>query len=196
MRGLNQCFLNIGDNSSEAVRSRSQIKYRWISEMLDGVTHTASTDYKLSGFDRIATSPVMGKFLCFGIVLAAFLVAMLVMMPFMGIAKMIPTLLSGPIAATLSGWNVHPWITSIFSVLMPNVLYFCISMASFVFGVQLIFGFLEEIGFLARAAYQFDGILSKLGLHGKAVCPILMGFGCTIGGTCGTRVLDNWGQRM
>lgn len=60
-------------------------------------------------------------------------------------------------------------------------------MASFVFG------FLEEIGFLARAAYQFDGVLSKLGLQGKAICPVLMGFGCTIGGT---RVMDNWGQRM
>ena len=58
------------------------------------------------------------------------------------------------------------------------------------------FGFLEEIGFLARAAYQFDGVLSKLGLQGKAICPMLMGFGCTIGGTCGTRVMDNWGQRM
>jgi ferrous iron transport protein B len=65
-----------------------------------------------------------------------------------------------------------------------------------VFGINLVFGFLEEIGFLARAAYQFDGVLSKLGLQGKAICPILMGFGCTIGGTCGTRVMDNWGQRM
>ena len=39
-------------------------------------------------------------------------------------------------------------------------------------------------------------MLSKLGLQGKAICPMLMGFGCTIGGTCGTRVMDNWGQRM
>ena len=65
-----------------------------------------------------------------------------------------------------------------------------------VFGVNLVFGYLEEIGFLARAAYQFDSLLSGLGLQGKAICPILMGFGCTIGGTCGTRVMDNWGQRM
>ena len=69
-------------------------------------------------------------------------------------------------------------------------------MSGFVFGVNLVFGYLEEIGFLARAAYQFDGLLSGLGLQGKAICPILMGFGCTIGGTCGTRVMDNWGQRM
>ncbi len=188
--------INVNADSAEDVHSQSQAKYNWISELLEGVIKNPSADYKLSRFDRIATSPVKGKLLCFGIVLAAFLVAFVVMMPFMGIGSMIPALLSEPIASALNGWNVHPWITSIFSVLIPNVLFFCISMASFVFGVQLVFGFLEEIGFLARAAYQFDGIFSKLGLQGKAVCPILMGFGCTIGGTCGTRVLDNWGQRM
>ena len=69
-------------------------------------------------------------------------------------------------------------------------------MAAFVLGVNIVFGFLEEVGFLARAAYQFDGALSKLGLQGKAVAPILMGMGCTIGGASGTRVMDNWGQKM
>ncbi len=48
----------------------------------------------------------------------------------------------------------------------------------------------------APLAYQFDGVLSKLGLQGKAVAPILMGLECTIGSTTGTRVMDNWGQRM
>ena len=182
--------------SAEAVLAQSKAKYRWIGAMLDGVTHTASPDYKLAKFDRIATSPVKGKLLCFGVVLAAFLVAMVVMAPFMGVGQMIPTLLNEPITTLLTGWNVHPWLVSIFSMMLPNVLYFTISMASFVFGVNLVFGFLEEIGFLARAAYQFDGVLSKLGLQGKAICAMLMGFGCTIGGTCGTRVMDNWGQRM
>jgi len=176
--------------------AQSEAKYKWVAQMLDGVTRTAAPDYKLSKFDRIATSPVKGKLLCFGIVLVAFLVAMIVMLPFMGIGQMIPATLSEPIADLLNGWNVHPWLVSIFSLMLPNVLFFSISMASFVFGVNLVFGFLEEIGFLARAAYQFDGVLSKLGLQGKAICPVLMGFGCTIGGACGTRVMDNWGQRM
>lgn len=185
-----------GGTSAQAVLSQSQEKFLWIGDMLRGVTHTASPEYRLSKFDRIATSPVLGKFLCLGVVLAAFLVAMLVCIPFMGIGQMIPQLLYGPISSLLNSWNVHPWLVSVFAMMLPNVLYFTISMASFVFGVNLVFGFLEEIGFLARAAYQFDGILSRLGLQGKAICPVLMGFGCTIGGTCGTRVMDNWGQRM
>ncbi len=182
--------------SRETVLSRSREKYRWIGAVLEGVTRTAAPEYRLSGFDRVATSPVLGKILCLSVVLAAFLVAMFVCVPVMSVARMIPQVLYGPVSSLLTGWNVHPWLVSVFSMMLPNVLYFTLSMAGFVFGVSLSFGFLEEIGFLARAAYQFDGMLSRLGLQGKAICPVLMGFGCTIGGACGTRVMDNWGQRM
>ena len=184
------------DKTAHALKADGNAKYNWISRMLDGVTTSKTEKYKLSKFDRIAISPVKGKIVSIGIVFLAFLVAMFICIPFMSAASMIPKLLNQPVADLLNGWNVHPWLVSIFSLIIPNVLYFSIAMASFVFGVNLVFGFLEEIGFLARAAYQFDGVLSKLGLQGKAVAPILMGFGCTIGGTCGTRVMDNWGQKM
>ena len=178
------------------VKADSKAKFEWVDALLSDVTQTEQKVYKMSRFDRIMTRPILGKILCIGVVLLAFLVAMLIMIPFMGVGQMIPTILHDPVDKLLTGWNVHPWLVSIFSTMLPNVLYFTISMASFVFGVNIVFGFLEETGFLARAAYQFDGLLSKLGLQGKAICPMLMGFGCTIGGACGTRVMDNWGQRM
>ncbi len=171
-------------------------KYDWISSMLEGVTQASDKDYSLSKFDRVLLRPVLGKAVTIGIILVGFLVAMLVMSPFMGVAGMLPKALGTPIADFLNGLGVHPWLVSVFSLLIPNTIYFCISMAAFVFGVNLVFGFLEEVGFLARAAYQFDGALSKLGLQGKAVAPILMGMGCTIGGASGTRVMDSWGQKM
>ena len=178
------------------VQAESEAKYRWIQSMLAGVTHSEQKHFELSKRDKRLLSPIRGKFACFGTILVGFLAAMIICFPLMGIGSMIPQLLNKPIANLLNGWNVHPWLVSIFSIILPNTLYFCIAMSGFVFGVNLVFGYLEEIGFLARAAYQFDGLLSGLGLQGKAICPILMGFGCTIGGTCGTRVMDNWGQRM
>ena len=178
------------------VQAESEAKYRWIRSMLADVTHFEQKHFELSKRDKRLLSPIRGKFACFGTILVGFLAAMIICFPLMGIGSMIPQLLNKPIADLLNGWNVHPWLVSIFSIILPNTLYFCIAMSGFVFGVNLVFGYLEEIGFLARAAYQFDGLLSGLGLQGKAICPILMGFGCTIGGTCGTRVMDNWGQRM
>ncbi len=178
------------------VQAESEAKYRWIQSMLAGVTHSEQKHFELSKRDKRLLSPIRGRFACFGTILVGFLAAMIICFPLMGIGSMIPQLLNKPIANLLNGWNVHPWLVSIFSIILPNTLYFCIAMSGFVFGVNLVFGYLEEIGFLARAAYQFDSLLSGLGLQGKAICPILMGFGCTIGGTCGTRVMDNWGQRM
>ena len=182
--------------ASGDVQAESEAKYRWIQSMLAGVTHSEQKHFELSKRDKRLLSPIRGKFACFGTILVGFLAAMIICFPLMGIGSMIPQLLNKPIANLLNGWNVHPWLVSIFSIILPNTLYFCIAMSGFVFGVNLVFGYLEEIGFLARAAYQFDSLLSGLGLQGKAICPILMGFGCTIGGTCGTRVMDNWGQRM
>ena len=172
------------------------LKYAWIDEILEDVTEASGKDYSLSKFDKMLLKPFWGKVVTICIILVGFLAAMLIMSPFMGVAGMLPGLLGTPIASLLNGIHVHPWLVSVFSLLIPNTLYFCISMAAFVFGVNIVFGFLEEIGFLARAAYQFDGALSKLGLQGKAVAPILMGMGCTIGGASGTRVMDNWGQKM
>ena len=183
-------------SAAESVQAESEAKYQWIGDVLEGVTHSEQKQYELSKRDRRLLSPILGKFLCFGTIVLGFLVAMLICFPLMGFGSMIPQLLNKPIADLLNGWNVHPWLVSIFSIILPNTLYFCVAMSGFVFGVNLVFGYLEEIGFLARAAYQFDSLLSGLGLQGKAICPILMGFGCTIGGTCGTRVMDNWGQRM
>jgi ferrous iron transport protein B len=164
--------------------------------MLQGVTDNKKNSFRLDKWDKILLSPVKGKIICIAVVFLGFLAAMMICIPFMGIGSMLPGLMNKPIADFLNGLNVHPWLVSIFSLLIPNTLYFALSMAAFVFGVNIVFGFLEEIGFLARTAYQFDNVLSKLGLQGKAVAPLLMGFGCTIGGASGTRVMDNWGQRM
>lgn len=185
-----------GISGEKDVRKAVKAKYDWIDRMLDGVVLKKDAHYALNRWDRLLLSPVKGKIVCIGVVLVGFLAAMMICIPFMGVGSMLPGLMNKPIADLLNGLNVHPWLVSIFSLLIPNTLYFSMSMAAFVFGVNIVFGFLEEIGFLARTAYQFDNVLSKLGLQGKAVAPMLMGLGCTIGGTSGTRVMDNWGQKM
>ncbi|MCR4896963.1 MAG: ferrous iron transport protein B [Lachnospiraceae bacterium] len=182
--------------NADQILSGVKEKYSWIESLLEGVSKSAGEDYQVKGFDKLLLRPILGKVMTLLVILVGFLAAMFIMAPFMSVAGMLPGLLGKPIADFLTGLHVHPWLVSIFSLLIPNTFYFCISMAAFVFGVNVVFGFLEEIGFLARAAYQFDGALSKLGLQGKAVAPILMGMGCTIGGASGTRVMDNWGQKM
>ena len=80
--------------------------------------------------------------------------------------------------------------------MLANVLYFALMMASFVLGITLGFNLMEETGYLARISFLFDHTMSKVGLQSKTIIPFFMGLGCTIAGTTGTRVIDNWGQRV
>lgn len=56
--------------------------------------------------------------------------------------------------------------------------------------------FLEDTGYLARAAFLMDRLLHRFGLHGKSFVPLMTGFGCSIPGVMATRTLDNERDRL
>ncbi len=171
-------------------------EYAWISNLLKDVVTGASTEYKLNKFDKIATGRFSGKITSCIAILLAFLSSMIVATPLMSISSLIPTIFGPLLESAMSALHIHAFIASIVSVLIPNTVYFAFSMAGFVFGVNFVFCFLEDVGYIARVAYVFDGLMSKLGVQGKSICPMIMGFGCTIGGATGARVIDNYGQRL
>ena len=70
-------------------------------------------------------------------------------------------------------------------VFLPNIfiLFMCIS-------------FLEDSGYMARAAFLTDRVMHLLGLHGKAFIPMLMGFGCNAPAIMATRTLESERDRI
>jgi ferrous iron transport protein B len=60
----------------------------------------------------------------------------------------------------------------------------------------LILGFLEDTGYLARAAFLTDRWMHMIGLHGKSFMPILMSFGCNVPGVLGTRIIESRRARL
>lgn len=182
--------------NGDAVAS-AEDKIAFIDTLLDGVLTTSKTSADAySKFDRIALSPVKGKIMAFGIILGIFLLSMI----FAGVTAGIPSLLLTHIAEILRKFmanaGVHPLLISLICDVLVNVLYFALMMASFVLGITLGFNLMEETGYLARISFLFDHTMSKVGLQGKTIMPFFMGLGCTIAGTTGTRVVDNWGQRV
>lgn len=171
-------------------------KFAIIHNLLKTAVNSSNVKPVLSKFDRIATSRVWGKPLAVGVMLLAFMVSMILAMPLMLIGSSLPGLLSEPLYNLLSGISIPDFITSFVSQLVPNIISFAFSMCGFVMAVTFIFSAIEEIGYMARMAFVFDSLMAKLGLQGKSICAFLMGFGCTIGGAAGTRVIDNWGQRL
>ena len=65
-------------------------------------------------------------------------------------------------------------------VFLPNILilYFFIS-------------FLEDSGYMARAAFIMDKIMHRMGLHGKSFIPLIMGFGCNVPAIMATRMIED-----
>lgn len=56
--------------------------------------------------------------------------------------------------------------------------------------------FLEDTGYLARAAYMMDRFMHFLGLHGKSFLPLFLGFGCNVPAIMGTRVIGSQSGRL
>lgn len=50
---------------------------------------------------------------------------------------------------------------------------------------------LEDTGYLPRAGYLMDGLMHKIGLHGKSVIPFILGYGCSVPAVMATRILDS-----
>jgi len=56
----------------------------------------------------------------------------------------------------------------------------------FLFGL----GILEDIGYLPRIAFLMDSLMHRIGLHGKAIVPFILGYGCNVPAVMSTRALD------
>jgi len=55
---------------------------------------------------------------------------------------------------------------------------------------------LEDIGYLPRAGYLADGLMHRIGLHGKSVIPFILGYGCSVPAVMATRILDSRRDRF
>lgn len=70
-------------------------------------------------------------------------------------------------------------------VFLPNILilYFCIS-------------FMEDSGYMARAAFIMDKLMHRIGLHGKSFIPLIMGFGCNVPAIMSSRSIESRSSRI
>jgi len=99
---------------------------------------------------------------------------------------------------------LNPFIDSIDSVLIKTIITWTLDGINA--GLQIAFpyiavfyillSFLEDTGYLPRMAYLLDRVMHKLHLHGKAVVPMMLGFGCSVPAILATRILPNKKDRI
>lgn len=172
-------------------------KFKWIEKLLkNSVKKPANKQGRMTRFDRIATSRIWGKPIAIGIIILGLILSMVIAIPIMGVFQNISQIVTVQLSAGLAAMGAPKVIISLLCYGVLTAVTFALMMVSFVFGISLVFGFIEEIGYMARISFVFDSTMSKLGLQGKAIMPFLVSFGCNIGGVSGSRVIDSWGQRV
>ena len=62
--------------------------------------------------------------------------------------------------------------------------------------LYLFISFMEDSGYMARAAFIMDRLMHKMGLHGKSFIPLIMGFGCNVPAVMATRTVESRRSRL
>jgi len=100
---------------------------------------------------------------------------------------------------------VQAWVTAtmppgpLTSLLVDGVIAGVGNVVVFVPQIALLFlfiGLLEDLGYLARAAFVIDRVMRAVGLHGKAFVPMLSGFSCAVPAVMATRTLESRTDRL
>ena len=97
--------------------------------------------------------------------------------------------LTGVVDTALTNWNVN---AAVHSLVIDGIFTGVGSVLSFLPIIVVLFFFLsilEDTGYMARVAFVMDQLLRKIGLSGRSIVPMLMGFGCSVPAIMSTRTL-------
>ena len=99
--------------------------------------------------------------------------------------------LTGVVDTALTSWNVN---AAVHSLVIDGIFTGVGSVLSFLPIIVVLFFFLsmlEDTGYMARVAFVMDKLLRRIGLSGRSIVPMLIGFGCTVPGVMASRTLPS-----
>ena len=167
-------------------------KYDFIGEIIGEVLlHKQRQDVLTEKADAVLTSRIWGIPVFLGIMALTFLLTFTVGDWLKGWLELAIDWLSGVVSNGLIAVNASAVITSL---VVDGIIAGVGTIVTFLPNILILFlclALLEDSGYMARVAYVMEGIMSHLGLSGKAFIPMLLGFGCTVPAIMASRALEN-----
>lgn len=171
-----------------------EYRHRFAVEVYNACLTQAPTQLETRSdrYDKILTHRILG--------LPIFMVVMWLLFNFVNTVGAIP-----------QGWiedgftALQAWVVTVIpegqlqSLISDGIIAGVGAVLSFIPLILLLFlgiSFLEDTGYMARAAFVIDRVMRACGLHGKSFIPLLLGFGCSVPSVMGARILDNYKDRM
>lgn len=167
-------------------------KYDFISEIIDEVLlHKQKQDMFTEKVDKVLTSKIWGIPVFLGIMAVTFFLTFTVGDWIKGWFELGIDFISNAVTAGLAAINAGDVVTSL---VVDGIIAGVGTIVTFLPNILILFlclALLEDSGYMARVAYVMEGIMSRLGLSGKAFIPMLLGFGCTVPAIMASRALEN-----
>jgi ferrous iron transport protein B len=172
-------------------------RYAWIQQTLRAAVRRPGVPPAALGdrVDRVATHPFWGLLLLMGVLAVVFWLTYALAWP---IVDWLDTAVGGSVArwarGALSGAPAR-----VCGLLVDGVMGGAGSVLLFLPILVVLFavlGALEDVGYLARAAYVTDRFMSWMGLRGRSFLPLFLGFGCNVPAILCARIVEGRRQRL
>jgi len=191
---LQEARLRLASNGIKVPACETKVRYGWIRTQLDGIlTRRETQELTFSDrFDKITTHKVWGLMI---FVLLMFLVFQGIFTwaePFMNLVADGQGWISDAVSASMPPGTFR-------SLLVDGIIAGVGGVIIFLPQIILLFTFIaimEDCGYMARAAFLMDKLMTRIGLSGKSFLPLMSSFACAIPGVMATRVIENKRDRM
>jgi ferrous iron transport protein B len=181
----------------DAVLAVASGRYEWVGRMIRAaVTRPRVGQITLTErIDRWATHPLWGLGLLAAILGAVFWLTFTIGAP---LQSFLDTYLVGTLARAASMWlaGTPAWLQSL---VVDGAIGGAGTVVTFLPILVIFFAVLatlEDMGYMARAAYVMDRFMHLMGLHGKSFLPLFLGFGCNVPAVMGARIIDSRRARL
>lgn len=167
-------------------------KYDFIEEIIDeALLHKKRQDQLTERVDRALTHKIFGIPIFLGIMAVVFFLTFAVGDWIKGYFETAIDWISGLTIDGLRAMHTHKALESLVVEGIIGGVGTIVTFLPNIFILFLALAFLEDSGYMARVAYIMEGLMSRLGLSGKAFIPMLLGFGCTVPAIMSSRALEN-----
>lgn len=172
-------------------------KYDFISEIIGEVLlHKERQDQFTEKVDKVLTSKIWGIPVFLVIMAVIFFLTFTVGDWIKGYFEIAIDIISNAATSGLAAINAGDIVTSL---VVDGIIAGVGTIITFLPNILILFcclALLEDSGYMARVAYVMEGVMSKLGLSGKAFIPMLLGFGCTVPAIMASRALESKRDRF
>jgi ferrous iron transport protein B len=169
-------------------------RYQWVGEVLQGVVSRPSQRKVTASdkLDHVLTHKIFGSVVFVALMVVLFQSVFYVAEPASQLVDWLKGLLSGFVESRLAEGALRSLIVNGAIEGVGGVLVFLPQ----IFTLFLFIAILEDCGYMARAAYLMDKLMSRVGLSGKSFIPLLSSFACAIPGIMSARVIESPRDRL